>query len=244
LKPAVLLAVEDPAAAAADRLAAAVNAGGQIALTGGSTPRTTYERLATMQVDWSACTLWFGDERCVPPNDERSNFGMVREALLDRLPDPIPDTRRIEGERGPAEAADAYERELRQSFGDPMPRFDLVLLGVGPDAHCASLFPNHEALAEKHRLAVAVERPGFAPWVSRVTLTLPVLNAARQVLFLVSGKGKAEAVARAFSGAPRSDAPASMVRPASGSLDVLLDPAAAGLLGSQATRSPGEWLRR
>jgi 6-phosphogluconolactonase len=235
-RPAALLEVEDPAAIAADRLAAAVNAGGQIALTGGSTPRATYERLATMEVDWSSCTLWFGDERCVSPDDERSNFGMFREALLDRLPDPLPDTRRIPGERGPAAAADAYERDLRESFGEGLPSFDLLLLGLGPDGHCASLFPGHEALAEEHRLAVGVERPGLAPWVSRVTLTLPVLNAAREVLFLVSGEDKMEAVVRAFSGAPRRDTPASLVRPASGSLTVLLDPAA----GGRVTRSAAE----
>jgi 6-phosphogluconolactonase len=227
-RPAALHVVEDPATAAADRLAAAINAGGRIVLTGGSTPRAAYQRLATMQVDWSSCTLWFGDERCVPPDDDLSNFGMVRTALLDRVPDAVPDTRRIAGELGPTEAADAYDRELRESFGDRRPSFDLVLLGLGPDAHCASLFPNHEALAEQHRLVVGVERPGFAPWVSRVTLTLPVLNAAREVLFLVSGKEKAQAVARAFSGAAGRDAPASLVRPSSGCLEVLLDPAAAG----------------
>jgi 6-phosphogluconolactonase len=232
-QPPTLLVVDDPAAAAADRLAAAVNAGGQVVLTGGSTPRGAYERLARMDVDWSSCTLWFGDERCVPPDDERSNFGMVRETLLDRLPDPLPDTRRIPGERGPVSGADAYERELREWFGEELPSFDLLLLGLGPDGHCASLFPDHEALAEWRRLAVEVERPGLAPWVSRVTLTLPVLNAAREVLFLVSGKDKAGAVARAFSGTARNDTPASLVRPASGSLTVLLDPAAAG----RATRS-------
>jgi 6-phosphogluconolactonase len=235
-RPPALLVFNDPAAAAAERLATAVKAGGQIVLTGGSTPRHTYERLVTMEVDWSSCTLWFGDERCVPPDDERSNFGMVRQTLLDPLPDPLPDTRRIPGEGGPAAGADAYERELRESFGEVLPRFDLLLLGLGPDGHCASLFPNHEQLTEQRRFAVGVERPGLAPWVPRVTLTLPVLNAAREVLFLVSGEDKAEAVARAFSGAPRRDTPASLVRPASGSLTVLLDPPAAG----RATRSAPE----
>ena len=224
------LVLKDPAAAAAERLAAAANAGGQIVLTGGSTPRVAYERLATMNVDWSACTLWFGDERCVPPDDEHSNFGMARDALLNRLPGAAPDVRRIEGERGPDEGANAYERELREAFGDQLPRFDLLLLGLGPDAHCASLFPNQPSLDERERLAVGIERPGLAPWIPRVTLTVPVINAAREVVFLVAGAEKAAAVERAFAGKPDRGAPASLIAPASGAMTVLLDPAAAGRL--------------
>jgi 6-phosphogluconolactonase len=221
------LVLEDPAAVAAERLAAAANAGAQIVLTGGSTPRTAYERLAEMKVDWSACTLWFGDERCVAPDDDRSNFGMVRETLLGRLPATVPDTRRMPGERGPDEGARAYERELRQTLGDGLPRFDLVLLGIGPDGHCASLFPNQPVLDEQERLAVGVERPGLPPWVSRVTLTLPLINAASEVVFLVAGAEKAAAVERAFAGRPDPRTPASLVAPTSGALTVLLDPAAA-----------------
>jgi 6-phosphogluconolactonase len=224
------LVLEDPAGAAAERLAAAANAGGQIVLTGGSTPRVAYERLATMPVDWSACTLWFGDERCVPPGDENSNFGMARKALLDRLPGAAPDVRRIEGERGPGEGANAYERELREAFGEQLPRFDLVLLGLGPDAHCASLFPNQRSLDERERLAVGVERPGLAPWIPRVTLTVPVINAASEVVFLVAGADKATAVERAFARRPDRGAPASLIAPASGAMTVLLDPAAAEML--------------
>jgi 6-phosphogluconolactonase len=224
------LVLTDPAAEAAERLAAAANAGGQIVLTGGSIARVAYERLATMNVDWSACTLWFGDERCVPPGDERSNFGMTREALLDRLAGAPPDVRRIAGERGPAEGANAYERELREAFGEQLPRFDLVLLGLGPDAHCASLFPNQLSLDERERLVVGVERPGLAPWVPRVTLTVPVINAASEVVFLVKGADKAAAVERAFAGRPNRSAPASLVAPASGALTVLLDAAAAEML--------------
>jgi 6-phosphogluconolactonase len=224
------LVLKDPAAAAAERLAAAANAGGQIVLTGGSTPRVAYERLSTMNVDWSACTLWFGDERCVPPDDEHSNFGMARDAMLNRLPGAAPDVRRIEGERGPDEGANAYERELREAFGDQLPRFDLLLLGLGPDAHCASLFPNQSSLDERERLVVGVERPGLAPWIPRVTLTVPVINAAREVVFLVAGAEKAAAVERAFAGKPDRDAPASLIAPASGAMTVLLDPAAAGRL--------------
>ena len=224
------LVMKDPAAAAAERLAAAANVGGHIVLTGGSTPRVAYERLARMNVDWSACTLWFGDERCVPPDDKHSNFGLARDALLNRLPGTAPDVRRIAGERGPDEGADAYERELRDAFGDQLPRFDLLLLGLGSDAHCASLFPNQPSLDERERLAVGVERPGLAPWIPRVTLTVPVINAAREVVFLVAGAEKAVAVERAFAGKPDRDAPASLIVPASGAMTVLLDPAAANRL--------------
>jgi 6-phosphogluconolactonase len=224
------LVLKDPAAAAAERLAAAANAGGQIVLTGGSTPRVAYERLSRLNVDWSACTLWFGDERCVPPDDERSNFRMARDALLERLPGAAPEVRRIEGELGPDEGAATYERELRKAFGDQLPRFDLLLLGLGPDAHCASLFPHQPSLDERERLAVGIERPGLAPWIPRVTLTVPVINAAREVLFLVAGAEKAAAVEQAFAGKPDRGAPASLIAPASGAMTVLLDPAAAGRL--------------
>lgn len=221
------LVLEDPVVEAAERLAAAVGAGGQIVLTGGSTARPAYERLASREVDWSRCTLWFGDERCVPPADEDSNFGMFRESLLDRLPGKPPDVRRIPGELGPDAGAAAYEHELRGAFGKEIPRFDLVLLGLGPDGHCASLFPGDPALEERDRLAVGVARSGLAPWVPRVTLTLPVLNAARQALFLVTGADKAAAVARAFAGSPDRHTPASLVAPADGTLTVLTDRAAA-----------------
>jgi 6-phosphogluconolactonase len=227
--------LEDPAAAAADRLAAAVNAGGSVALAGGSAPRPAYERLAAMDVDWSACSLWFGDERCVATDDPRSNFRLARESLLDRVSTEVT-VRRIPAERGPDEGADAYERELRRAFGNDLPRFDLVLLGIGPDAHCASLFPHGPALEERSRLAVGVPEPGLEPWVPRVTLTLPVLNNAREVIFLATGQEKAAAVARAFDGQPGPDAPSSLVSPTSGSLTVLLDPAAA----NQSTRSAKE----
>jgi 6-phosphogluconolactonase len=228
------LVVDDPSAAAAERLAEAVRAGGQIALTGGSTPRVAYERLAEMELDWSRCRLWFGDERCVAPDDEHSNFGMARAALFDRL-DAKPDVRRIPAERGPHEGAAAYERELRAAFGAGVPALDLVLLGIGPDAHCASLFPNQRALTERERLAVGVDEPGLAPLVPRVTLTLPVLNAARAVVFLAVGEEKSAAVARAFASEPDPAAPASLVAPASGTLTLLLDVAAARGLALRST---------
>ena len=204
---------------------AAAAGGGHLVVTGGSTPRATYERLAGESVDWPSVSLWFTDERCVAPDHEQSNYRMVKEALLDRIEGPT--VHRIEGERGPHEGAAAYERELRAVFGEGVPSCDLVLLGIGPDAHICSLFPGDPALGERERLAVGVETPGMAPFVSRVTLTLPVVNAAREVVFLVSGEDKAEAVARAFSGTEDPSAPASLVRPQSGAATLIVDPAAA-----------------
>jgi 6-phosphogluconolactonase len=225
------LVTEDPAGEAAERLAAAARTGAHLVLSGGSTPRAAYELAASKDVDWSSATLWFGDERCVPPDHEHSNYRMATEALLDRLDGDPPAVERIEGERGPHEGAAHYEGRMREAFGEEeLPRFDLILNGLGPDAHTASLFPGDPALGARERLAVGVDIPGMAPLVSRVTLTLPVMNAARAVLFLVSGEDKAEAVARAFSGAADASAPASLVQPESGSLTLLLDPPAARLL--------------
>jgi len=230
-----VVVVADPAAAAAERIATAVRRGGHIALAGGSTPRRAYELLAAMDLDWSGVDLWLGDDRCVAPDHQHSNFRMIAEELLAGMPD---DRRprlfhRIRGEQRVHAAADAYEAELREAFGADVdaPRFDLVLLGIGPDAHTASLFPNDVALGEQERWAVGVETPGMAPLVPRVTLTLPVLDAAREVVFLISGADKAEAVARAFGDAPGPDAPASLVRPDPGTSTVLLDPPAAARLG-------------
>lgn len=222
------LVLDDPARRAAELLATAAQAGAQIALTGGSTPRRAYELAAEAGADWSRATLWWGDERCVAAEHEQSNFRLAREALLERLPGSPPATRRIEGELGPLRGAAGYEAALREAFGTAVPQLDLVLLGVGPDAHCASLFPGAPALEERRRLAVGVERAGLAPWVARVSLTVPVLAAAREVVFLVTGADKAEAVARAFDEPPSAAAPAGLVAAAAGSVTVLLDRAAAG----------------
>ena len=203
--------VEDVAGAAAERIAETVGAGGHIALSGGSTPRAAHERVSRMDLDWARTSLWFGDERAVAPDHEHSNYAMAKSSLLDRIAGAQPQVHRIKGELGHEEAATHYERELGEAFGGSTPRMDLLLLGLGPDAHCASLFPGHAALGERERWVVGVETPGMAPLVSRVTVTLPVLNAAREVVFLVSGEDKAEAVARAFGDAPGPDAPASLV---------------------------------
>jgi 6-phosphogluconolactonase len=221
--------VEDVPAAATERIAAAVRAGGHIALSGGSTPRAAHERVAAMDLDWSPVSVWFGDDRAVPPDHEHSNYRMAKESLLDRIAGPAPQVHRIRGELGHEGAAGAYEQELFEHLGDHEPPvLDLLLLGLGPDAHTASLFPGDPAVEERERWAVPVERPGMPPLVPRVTLTLPVLNAVRQAVFLVSGEDKAEAVARAFGGPPDPAAPASLVQPAD--LAVLLDPPAASLL--------------
>lgn len=227
--------VDDVAGTAAERIAAAVRAGGHIALSGGSTPKAAHERVAEMALDWSHTQLWFGDDRAVGPEHEHSNFLMARESLFDRIQGAPAQVHRIEGERGHEAAAAEYERKLAATFGaGAPPRMDLLLLGLGPDAHTASLFPGDDALAERERTVVGVPTPGMAPLVSRVTLTLPVLNAAREVVFLISGEDKAEAVARAFGDAPDPSAPAGLVSPDPGSLTVLLDPAAASLLEGSA----------
>jgi 6-phosphogluconolactonase len=223
--------VEDVAGAAAERMAEVVRSGGHIALSGGSTPRAGHERVSEEDLDWSKATLWFGDERAVAPDHEHSNFAMAKASLLDRIKGPQPEVHRIPGELGHEGAARVYEQELHDVFGGhPLPPLDLVLLGLGPDAHCASLFPGDAALGERQRWVVGVETPGMPPLVSRVTFTLPVLNAARDVVFLISGEDKAEAVARAFGDAPGPDAPASLVRPTEGTLTILLDPGAASRL--------------
>jgi 6-phosphogluconolactonase len=222
------LVLDDPAEECARRLVAAASSGAHIALTGGSTPRRAYEMAADMDADWAGATLWFGDERCVPPDDELSNYGMAKAALLDRIGGGAPAVKRMRGEDGPNAGADDYERELRQTLGEAMPRLDVVLLGLGPDAHVASLFPGQPTLQVHDRAVVGVEQAGMEPYVPRISFTLPVINAARTVVFLVSGEGKAEAVARAFGGGEPSDqAPASLVRPHSGELVLLLDHAAA-----------------
>jgi 6-phosphogluconolactonase len=166
--------------------------------------------------------VWVTDERCVPPDHEHSNFRMADEALLGRLSGVA--VHRMKGELGPGEGAADYEREY-EAAGEPS--FDLILLGLGPDAHTCSLFPNDDALGERERSVVGVETPGMAPLVSRITLTFPVVNGSAQIVFLVTGEDKADAVARAFAGPPDPSAPASLV---DGEVTVLLDEAAARLL--------------
>jgi 6-phosphogluconolactonase len=199
-----------------------------VALSGGDTPRPLLERLASpayaKRLDWSVVDVFWADERCVAPTDERSNHRTARVALLDHVPIPADRVHRIAGEIDPLAAADAYELTLREALGKEG-RLDLILLGIGVDGHTASLFPRHQALTETGRWVVPVHAPADPPW--RVTMTLPLINAARHVLFLVIGSEKAAAVRDLQKGEPL---PASMVQPADGSLTVLVDAEAASLL--------------
>jgi 6-phosphogluconolactonase len=220
----------DPAAAVADLLLDVACAGGHVALSGGSTPKRAYELVSRSDADMSAATLWLGDERIVPVDDERSNLRMVRTALTERLPEERrPRLMPVDTALGPDAAAAAYETLLRENVGNH-PRLDLALMGLGPDGHTASLFPGMAALHENHRFAVGVPDAGMEPMVARVTLTLPLFNTAREVVFLVAGADKAAAVARAFGDPPDQSAPAAHVRPGAGKLMLVLDePAAAEL---------------
>jgi 6-phosphogluconolactonase len=217
------------------RALAAVAASGRfaVALSGGSTPRALYALLASAAAPFRAALPWdrthvlFADERAVPPGHPDSNYGMARDALLAHVPLPPGNVHRMRGEDDPALAARAYEEELRALLG-PAPRLDLVLLGLGTDGHTASLFPGSPLLAERTRLAAAAEA-GLEPFVGRITLTLPVLDAARRVLFLVAGAHKAPALARVLRGGAGEGAPpAARVRPAGGTVLWLVDRAAAG----------------
>jgi 6-phosphogluconolactonase len=226
--------VEDPARSCSAMLLSAMLGGGDIVLTGGGTPRPAYEELASavraVGHDLRNTTLWFSDERCVPPDDELSNYRLVKQALLDPLADmPRPAVRRMRGELGPEEAAEAYERELEEA-GEP--EFSLVLLGLGPDGHLASMFPDQASLSERSRLVVGVDEAGLEPLVPRVTLTLPALANAERVVFLVTGAAKADAVAAAFGpdATPDPHVPSSMLVPLAKELTVVLDAAAAARL--------------
>jgi 6-phosphogluconolactonase len=207
-----------------------------LSLSGGSTPRPLYELLASepyvARIDWSRVHLFWGDERCVPPDHPDSNYRMTREALLDRVQIPTENVHRIHGEAEPHEAAAAYERELRELFGAgdaPGRSFDLALLGMGPDGHTASIFPGTPATTETRRwaMAVHVERPR-PMW--RVTLTTVVLNAAADVTFLVAGADKADRLREVLQGAGPLRLPAQLVKPTHGALHWMVDGAAGSAL--------------
>lgn len=202
-----------------------------VALAGGSTPRSVYSLLAARHsndLEWDKVHLFFGDERHVPPDDAGSNFRMVRESLL-AAPAIRATVHRIEAERDAATAADRYEATLRRHFQvspPAQPRFDLVLLGMGADGHTASLFPGTSALAEMSRAVVANAVPQLN--TDRITLTFPVLNNAARVIFLVAGGDKAAMLRCALRGDPAgAHYPVQAVRPASGTLTWMIDAAAA-----------------
>lgn len=170
-----------------------------VALSGGSTPRRLFQELVSADVEWKKTHLFWADERCVPPDHLDSNYGMTAVVLLDRITIPRENIHRIQGEKTPEAAAKTYEEELRIHFGGQIPTFDLILLGVGTDGHTASLFPGSPALLEEERWAVVVQHETPPPpLVDRVSLTFPVLNAGKNIIFLVSGVDKAEIVASAF----------------------------------------------
>jgi 6-phosphogluconolactonase len=206
-----------------------------VTLSGGSTPRRLYALLADPAapfrdgIPWSRVHFFWGDERHVPPDDPKSNFRMVRQALLSRVPVPLENVHRIEAERpDAADAADAYERELMRFFAltpGQVPRFDLVLLGMGPDGHTASLFPGSSALEVRDRLVVAAWVPKLHS--DRITLTLPVFNNAAAVAFLVSGADKAATLRAALDPNGPGGLPCQRIRPVDGDLLWLVDRAAA-----------------
>jgi 6-phosphogluconolactonase len=249
-----LTTVADPetaAARAAEEIARALSealerrGAAHFALAGGSTPRRAYELLAGLLADWSAVELWYGDERCVGPEDPESNHRLVVEALLERISGAPPREHRIAGELGAEEAARAYEAELRAHVppgGEPgapgapgaragertaaaeLPALDLALLGIGEDGHTASLFPGHAEVQDDGGALCLAVHDAPKPPPDRVTLSMPVLRAARRSLLLVTGAGKADALAAVLSG-PDPRVPASLL--ASGRLHVLADDAAA-----------------
>jgi 6-phosphogluconolactonase len=229
--PALARAAADEVARRAEQ-AVAERGAFTLALSGGSTPRALYTLLADpaapfrARIPWDRVHVWFGDERNVPRDHADSNFRMAQEALLSHVP--TASVHRMEGERTAGEAAERYEAELRRWLGgDGPPRLDLALMGLGADGHTASLFPGTDALEERVRWAAA-------PWVAalgvhRITLTFPVFDRARAVVFLVSGTEKVPALSRLLSPPPgEPPIPAARVRPAEGELLVLADAAALG----------------
>jgi len=218
-----LVVEPDPAHAVGVLLAEAAGRGETIVLTGGSTVGEAYEVAARLRPDWSGASVWWGDERCVPPADDRSNYGLAKRTLLDRLGG-LPEVHRMRGELPPDQAAREYEEEVAGVT------LDLLLLGLGADAHVASLFPGSRQLAERERL-VTSGPAGLEPFVDRVTLTLPALLGAERIVFLVGGADKAEAARRAFEDEIDESAPASLLRRGGAPFEAHLDPAAAGSLG-------------
>jgi 6-phosphogluconolactonase len=218
-----LVVVDDAqavAAAVAERLVAAARAGGHIALTGGTTPEEAYRDAARLEPDWSNVELWWSDERCVPPDDDLSNYALAKRTLLDGLERGPKSVHRIKGELGKDAAAGDYAREL----GDVA--FDFELLGLGKDGHVASLFPNAPTLSQPGRVLPA--EPGLDPFVDRVTLSIPALNSAHTIVFALAGADKADAARRAFGAKPSPHTPASLVR----ATTAILDRAAAAKLSA------------
>jgi 6-phosphogluconolactonase len=209
-----------------------------VALSGGSTPKPMNALLATPRfvelIEWEKVFIFWSDERCVAPEDPESNYGSARESLLVNVPIPAGNIQRIYGELSPEHAAQKYEDKLREFFaGQPTPRFDLILLGLGDDGHTASLFPGTPAVRENSRWAMAVthQEPPL-PLVDRVTLTPAIINAAANITFLVTGQAKAERLRQVLRDPYNPDRlPAQAIRPKNGKLFWFLDDAVAGKIG-------------
>ncbi len=226
----------------ASQIKAAVSARGlaRIALSGGNTPKPVFRLLTEgtlkHEVPWEKVQLFWVDERCVPPTDKDSNYGMTKAALLDAVPLKPENIFRMEGELEPEEAAARYESTIRNSMrleGAELPTFDLVALGMGDDGHTASLFPHTEGLHELGRIVIANHVPQKDTW--RITLTSPVINQARHVMFLIQGADKADVLQKVFMGSYEPETyPSQLVRPASGSITLVLDKAAAAKLPAPA----------
>jgi 6-phosphogluconolactonase len=201
-----------------------------IALSGGSTPEPVYRRLTEepyrSAIDWSCVRIYFGDERCVPPDSPQSNFHMAQKSMLSTLPIPAENIFRMRGEIDPSQAAMEYGRMLKEQFGDG--GLDSILLGMGGDGHTASLFPGTDVLNETKHRCVAHMVPKLNAW--RITMTAPFINRADAVMFLVSGTDKADIVREVLEG-PRDPQrlPSQLIRPINGRLTWLLDSAAAGI---------------
>lgn len=207
-----------------------------VALSGGNTPRAAYQLLGQEprrnELSWSDVFIYFGDERCVPPDDEQSNYRMAQKAFLDAAAIPAANIHRIRGEIDPEQAAREYASTIRADLGEP-PRFDLVLLGLGPDGHTASLFPGTPPDTDDAALVRAVYAQSQGMW--RVTITPQLINASRAVVFAVEGADKATILATVYEG-PRDPTkyPAQIVAPSSGQLTWLVDELAAGILREKA----------
>ena len=204
-----------------------------VALAGGRTPKRVYELLATDQfknrIEWSRVHLFFGDERCVPPDHPDSNYAMACETLISKVRIPPLNVHRIVGEGDANENAAAYEKELRRFFvGLAWPQFDLVLLGMGDDGHTASLFPHSEALDEVSQWVIAARNEGLGQ--HRITLTIPVFNHATHTVFLVTGKEKAQPLSQVLRSQPGTELlPVQAIKPIQGTLEWLVDRDAASL---------------
>jgi 6-phosphogluconolactonase len=199
-----------------------------VALSGGSTPKVLYQLLTqepyVSQIEWQKVHIFWSDERCVMPEDEQSNYLMANESLLKHVSIPQTQIHRIHGEDEPQTAAEKYERELIEHFKSDVPRFDLILLGMGDDGHTASLFPGTTAIDESEKLVTAPFVEKFGAY--RLTFTFKTINAAEKIVFLITGASKARTLKRVLS-EPQKDFPASLVKPASGELLFIIDEVAA-----------------